>query len=271
MHRDGTRGQPGSFASVPPDRPIEREGVEGSGLFALGALRATLGSTQGTSAEVGAGIVAAAGGLRAASPSTLAWGARTSLSRRAGTWEADAEGAATFGFVAPLTAGGGPFARLGASGGALRGAAGRAAYLILPSAEIGYQSIRNGRPLFDAGLRAGSLLTGGVDPPGAPATTLPLAGVAGAFVTLLVPEPGLALEARLLWWRARAPVTRARTGACWFRGVWSLCLDVGYDRIGRGPQGEALEGGISFGLGTLRGGEAGPDAKTSCSNGAVIF
>jgi hypothetical protein len=242
----------------PSDRPAELGG-ETAGLFGLGAVRAVLGSTPDTTVEAGAGLVVAAGGVRTASPSALAWGARAGLGRRAGAWEAEAEGSATFGFVAPLAPGGGPFARLGAGGGALQGAAGRVAYLTFPSAELGYQTIRNGIFLLDAGLRAGSILAGGVDPPGAPATTLPLAAAAGAFVTLLAPASGLALEGRLLHWGARAPVTRARGSACWFRDPWGLCLNIDYDRISPGPRApgaEALVGGVSFGLGTLRGGEA---------------
>ncbi|HEU4411116.1 MAG TPA: hypothetical protein VFS43_38035 [Polyangiaceae bacterium] len=112
---------------------------------------------------------------------------------------------------------------------------------------------------LDAGLRAGSILAGGVDARGAPPTALPLAAAAGAFATLLAPGPGLALEARLLHWGARAPVTRARAGACLVRRAWGLCLDVGYDRIGsarEAPPAEALVGGVSFGLGLLRGGGA---------------
>jgi hypothetical protein len=253
-----------STVSPPPDRQAGVAEAEASELqMAIGALSVRLGSRRGEPADAGVGLVAAASGVRTAEPTTAAWSVRAGFDRRSDLSSAEAEGAASFGFIAPLGWGGGPFARLGAAGGALSGAAGRAAYLTLPSAEIGYQSIRKGSVLFDAGLRAGSILAGGVDPLGAPASSLPLAAMAGAFAVVSAPASGLAFEARALHADAgeRGTIGRARASGCWFHGMWGLCVDVGYERIGRGPKtqdtiSDMWVGGISFGLGALQGGDA---------------
>ncbi len=220
-------------------------------MVAVGALRSAFGAPIG----VGGGLWASAGGVRRAELTTFAWGARAGLGHRAGAWEADLEGAAAFGFVAPF----GAFARLGAGGGALSGPAGRVGYVTCPMAELGYQTIRMGGWFFDAGFRAGSLLAGGVDPAGAPPAPLPLAPAAGGFLRFLAPAPGLTLETQVLHWAAgaRGPVGRAKAVACWLRDVWALCADAGYERLGRDPGSPGavattVVGGLSLGVGVLR-------------------
>jgi hypothetical protein len=228
----------------------------------LGVVTAGVGAVGGPEGGPGVGLSAMAVGLRTASPSALAARAAAGLERRAGAWAGRVDGDAATGFVVPL-AGGGLVARLGAGGGASWGPAGRVACVTLPSAEIGYQTIRSRAVSIDAGVRASSALAGTVAPAGSPAASLPPSLAAGAFATIVAPGPGLWFDGRASRWGAGAtgPVASARASGCVVRGWWALCFDVAYERAGRAAAGRRADDG-TYGL------RVGLGARTGIADGA---